>query len=725
MSVTSCMGRSAGLPVPLASPMKKLPGGMSIKKSKIRGEISNGMLCSGKELGITQDSEGIYILPKETPLGRDVSEYMNLKNWQFQIEVMPNRPDLLGMIGIAREVGAITGMSLKLPQLPTDDSFKKDSSEGVKVEVVDCELCPRYSAAIVRGIKVGPSPDWLVRRLTGAGLRSINNIVDVTNFVMLEWGQPLHAFDLSKVRGGTIVVRRAKPQEALQTLDGENRKLDATDLAICDISKPLALAGMMGGMESQITNNTKDILLESACFDSRNIRKTSKRLGFSTDSSYRFERGVDPQGVRKALLRAASLIEEIAQGKRAKDVIDVYPKEVKEEKIILKTAKIKKVLGLDISAQKAKAILEGLGMKVAFYGDVDLEVKCPSFRLDIKEDIDLIEEVARIYGYHLIPTTLPQTLAEPEFFDDKDALVGKMQNVLTGCGFTQMRNYSFIPKPENSLFLSNAQIDGDTLKVLNPISEDMSVMRQSLLPSILKNASYHRSRYMDSLKIFEIDKTFHVLNGRCEERMSLAALATGRDYPGRWDYKGREVDFFDIKGLFEELSEKLGLNGLTIKKGSSQRYMQPKVSVDIFDSKGRVGNMGLLKSEILDRYCIPQAYVLELQLDEIIKEYKKSFNYLPYSKYPPVERDVSLILDLEVDHEAIISSIRGHKCDFLKDITVFDLYTGTQVPKGKKSLSYRLVYQSADRTLIEEEVNKVHDNIVNKLLLDVKAELRK
>lgn len=709
--------------VPLAMVGAELPGGLKIKKSKIRGESSSGMLCSGKELGIDDDEEGIYILPGDTPLGRDLCEYLNLKNWSFELEITPNRADLLGMIGIARELGAICQKSIKYPSLPADDSSSKDSHAGVKVEIHDPDLCPRYTAAVVKGVKVGESPDWLKRRLEGAGVRSINNIVDITNFVMIEWGQPLHAFDLSKINGNKIVVRRAKAGEKLKTLDGETRKLEPNDLMICDGSGPVALGGIMGGEDSEISESTADILLESAYFDPKGIRRTSRRLGLTSDSSYRFERGIDPEGARKTLLRAVSLIEQFAKGKWEKGVIDVYPKPYKPNKILLRSDKVTKLLGVSIAPAKIKSILESLEMEVRSYGEVDFEVSVPTFRQDIVVDHDLIEEVARIYGYHLIPVTLPKTLAEPDFFDTQKQSVKKIERVLLGAGFMETRSYSFISPKDNSLFTgSDLEQDGETLKILNPINEDMSVMRQSLLPSLLRNLCHHRARNIEDLKLYEIDKTFHVFNRACSERTVACAVMTGKDFIDRWDYKARAFDFFDIKGIFEEIAEKLNLSDFVLKEGSSKGYLHPKMSMDIFFSEKMVGCFGQLHPDILLHYGMPAVYSLEILLGEVMTH--KTCEYEPFSKFPAVERDISMLVPKNVRHADILDAIAKIRNDLIRDIRIFDRYSGKQIPEGKKSLSYRIVYQSNSKTLKEDEVSKIHEKILASLSDEVKAELR-
>jgi len=543
---------------------------------------------------------------------------------------------------------------------------------------------------------------------------------------MLEWGQPMHAFDMSKIGGSRIIVRRAKPGEKLKTLDGETRVLDSTDLLICDISKPIAIGGVMGGEESEIGPGTKDVVLESAYFDPRTVRKTSKKLALQSESSYRFERGVCPHGVRKALLRAALLLEKYAGGKAEKSVIDLYPNEIKQNKIVLKSSRVEKLLGIKISPAKIKGILTGLEMDVKNYGDVDFEVTVPFFRGDITKDVDLIEEVARIYGYSQIPATLPETLPEPEFQRaDREALK-TIENILVGAGFRELKNYSFIHEEDNGLFTgSDPEREGETLKILNPISEEMSVMRQSLLPSLIKNLSYHRARNIEDLKIYEIDKTFHIFNHNCTERRCLTLAMMGKDYSDRWDYRGRKIDFYDVKGIFEEISTRFKLKRLAFKSGSSRKYLHPKLSADIFAGEKHLGALGMIHMDIANRFELDEAYILEIYLDEFLSILGKEVLYSTFSRFPAVERDISLVVDISVSHDEILKSMKGIKSELVKEIRLFDHYRGDQVPKGKKSLSYRIIYQSFERTLTDSEVQDIHEKMLDSLTQDVKAELRK
>ena len=539
-----------GMLAPVATIGATLPAGFTIKRARLRGETSHGMLCSEKELGLSEDAAGLMELPTDTPLGISLSEALGLDDIVFELEITPNRPDCLSMIGVAREIRAETGNTLKLPQVDFNEN-ETDIRETTSVTIEAPDLCPRYAARVIRGVKVGQSPAWLKHRLEAVGIGVINNIVDITNFVLMEYGQPLHAFDYHKLTENRIVVRRATAGENITTLDEVARELTPDMLVIADAEKPVALAGIMGGYDSEIIETTADVLLESAYFNPSGIRATAKALGISTEASYRFERGADPGAVLAALDRAAQLIAELAGGSICKGIVDVYPGEQPLRQIQLRPERVNFILGTALDTSEMVQILSDLGFDVKANGTGDYHVTVPTFRSDLTREIDLIEEVARVYGYDNIPTTLPKGDIPVPAPNPSTEVRKRIKHFLFAAGMMEAINYSFCdPNCFDKIRFTDDDPCRDALKLRNPLSPEMSVLRTTLIPSLLENAQHNRNHQIDTIALFEIGSVF-TRNGAQKEPERVTGILAGQIGDGVYSNPYREPDFYDIKGLVE------------------------------------------------------------------------------------------------------------------------------------------------------------------------------
>ncbi|MEM7007954.1 MAG: phenylalanine--tRNA ligase subunit beta [Thermodesulfobacteriota bacterium] len=702
-------------------PGPKFEDGLKIKKAKIRGEVSEGMLCAENELGLGEESDGIIILPDHSEVGAPITDVLGLNDIVFEVGITPNRPDCLSVIGVAREVAALTGNTVKHPDETVEESGD-DINQIAKVELVDPEKCPRYSCRVINDVKIGPSPDWLKRRLEASDIRSINNVVDITNFVLLEYGQPLHAFDYDLLEDHKIVVRAATNGEILKTLDDVERKLTENDLLICDGKKPVALAGVMGGANTEVSENTKNVLLESAYFDPVTVRKTSKATGLRSESSYRFERGVDPNAVVKALNRAAELIRELGEGQIARGEIDQYPNPIAPNEVTLSLDRANKALGTNIKAEDINRIATGLEFEEVKAQNGEYTFKIPTFRVDITREIDLIEEAARLYGYNNIPTTLPQVAMSSDTLNTNKLVQDQLKQVLVASGFYEVINYSFEDHEMLSLVSKS-----DALKILNPLTTETSVMRTSMLPGILKNAVLNLNHQEQDLRLFEIGRVY-LPNQDSElpnEIRKIAALATGKRAPEFWGKE--EFDFFDFKSILERGFQALiRWEDVEFENAQEIGFLHPGKSALIKVGDRELGYIGELHPDLSEKLDISnKVYVLEIDLDQIsaiAKDKTKSFKPLP--KFPSVRRDIALIVDESVPASGILEEINKIGSNLIEDAAIFDVYTGEHVDEGKKSVAVSLQLRAADKTLTEEEVNKVQEKTLKKLGLALGAELR-
>lgn len=703
-------------------PGEKFPEGMKIKKSKIRGEVSLGMLCAENELGLGTGDDGIMILPPDAQPGTRLIEALGLEDTVIEVGVTPNRADCLSLLGIAREVGAMLGRGVTYPEARVSESAG-DVHELASVEIRDTEGCQRYSCRVIRGVTIGPSPPWLVRRLEASGLRPVNNVVDATNYVLLELGQPLHAFDYDLLAGGAIVVRAAGEGEKMVTLDGEERTLSPEDLLICAGERPVALGGVMGGAETEVSAQTANILLESACFSPVRVRKTSRRTGLRSESSYRFERGVDPNGVTRALDRTAALIIELAGGKAAKGVIDAYPVPREPLELDLRVERANAVLGTDIPEGRMAEILASIGMEATPDGGGTVSVRVPTFRVDVEREIDLIEEIARLYGYGEIPTTVPPAAMKTEHYGDRRPFEERIRGVMAGAGFLEVINFSF-DDPEASRPFSPAEPVG----ILNPLSSESSVMRTSLLPALLKNVSMNLNRQEGDLRLFELGRCFeaHEGGGLPDESYHLACAVTGSGGVELWS--AGEADFFDLKGVLENLFDSMSLGReVNFAPGPEVGFLHPGISAALVAGDTPLGLAGELHPSYQEKLGLRQrVFIFELNLDRLYAIKARGgrvFNPVP--RYPSLRRDVALIVDEDLLAGGILEEIERMKSSQIEDAFVFDVFSGGTVEKQKKSVAISLILRSAEKTLTDDEANEVQEKVLKRLQKTLGTELRK
>ena len=720
-----------GMLAPVATIGATLPIGLTIKSAKLRGETSQGMLCSEKELGLSDDAAGLMELPTGTPLGTTLSEALRLDDVVFELEITPNRPDCLSLIGVAREIRAETGNPLKLPSGDLKES-ETDIQELTSVTINAPDLCPRYAARVIQGVKVGESPAWLQQRLESVGVGVINNIVDVTNFVLMEYGQPLHAFDYHKLTENRIVVRRATDGEKLTTLDEVERELATDMLVIADAENPVALAGIMGGYDSEITETTCDILLESAYFNPSSVRATAKALGISTEASYRFERGADPGVVITALDRAAQLITELAGGTICEGVVDVYPGEQPLTRIQLRPERVNFVLGTTIEIAEMVQILNRLEFDVETSGDV-YQVTVPTFRSDVTREIDLIEEIARVYGYDNIPTALPKGDIPVPPPNPKTEVHNRIRRFLLAAGMMEAVNYSFCdPNCFDKIRLNASDPLRDTVKLRNPLSPEMSVLRTTLLPSLLENAQHNRNHQIDTIALFEIGSVFihNNQNGRSDLRIAtleperVTGILAGQIGEGIYSNPYRQPDFFDVKGLVEGILEVCGIADYTLQKADTPTF-HPGRNAAVLLGNRQLGTFGEAHPQVLENYDLPyKAYLFEFDLEGLVDAAVFAKRFEPISIYPKVARDLAIVVDKEILSDMPTELIYTTGGDVVESVRLFDVYEGEQVPEGKKSLAYTITYHSATETLTDKAVNALHDKVVKRLNQELGAELR-
>ncbi len=640
----------------------------------------------------------------------------------IEVDLTPNRSDCHSVIGIAREVSALTGGRFKSPDISVKES-EGDINSLISVAVEAPQLCPRYTARIIRDVKVKPSPSWLEKKVIAVGLRPINNIVDVTNYILWEMGQPLHAFDYSCIRGKKIIIRNAHKNESLTTLDEKKHNLTEDSLVIADSERAVALAGVMGGGNSGVTQATRDILLESAYFNPISIRRTSRKHGIFTDSSYRFERGVDNEGVVAALDRAANLIAELSEGKVVKGRIDCYPKKISYPQIDLRISRTNKILGISLSREQILNILNRLMFTTKVIDDDKIRVNVPSFRKDIEREIDLIEEIARLHGYEKILKTIPSSKVSVSVSTRNQVFEKEIRNILISLGLTEVINYSFIDeKYFDTINISQDDPLRKTIKLRNPLSQNWSVMRTTLLPGIINTAVFNINRGIYDVGIFEIGKVF-IPNERLPvEKMMIGCAVTEKVEKKIWS-KG-ERDFYYLKGLVESLLGRLNIHDIEFFPVNLS-YIHPQKGACVKINNEDIGYLGELSPAAAEGFDLKEKlYVFELSFDKIITKVvtEKKYTHLP--KYPSIYRDIAIVLDNHIKAEDVYKIIRETDNSILKEINLFDYYEGKQIPAGKKSLAYSLVYRLDERTLTEEDINPIHEKVIKNLKDKLGAVLR-
>lgn len=649
----------------------------------------------------------------------------------LDIDITANRPDCLGIIGIAREVEAILSGSsgsskgVVLPLSKFKES-KEKTADQVKVIIQDKSECQRYVARVIRGVKIKESPLWLQNRLKALGLRPINNVVDVTNYVLMEYGQPLHAFDFDKIKGRKIIVRHARENEEMVTLDEVRHKLDRTILVIADEERPQALAGLMGGKESEVTGASTNILLESAWFEPTVIRRASKKIGLVTPSSYRFERGVDQEAVLSASRRAAGLIQELAGGEVLRGEVDVYPYPFKPAKIYLRLRRIKDILGLEIEKSRIRTILKSLGLKVE-KSETDLwRIQIPGFRRDLSLEIDIIEEIARHFGYNRIPAALPEMVIKPGQREFNYQVYEKVRDIISSIGFQEVVNFSFHSLKElEDIRPGPEREEGAPIPLKNPLSEEQAVLRLSLAPGLLATLVLNLNRGEDNIKIFEVGKTFFFkTSNEPEEKYSLGALVLGEARPPHWGGAAPEMDFYGLKGAVELLLERLGVDEVSFEPGAVS-YLSPDSSSLILVGDKKVGWLGQVRSNILGLYDIKaKVFLFEICLDDFISSMRKAVHFKELPRFPASFRDISLIVPEGLPSSKLISAIKGSGGEYLESVEVLDLYRGGQIPPGHLSLTYRLSFRLPQRTLTDEEVDNLQSRIISHLTTNFSIQLR-
>lgn len=812
--ICGAQNHQPGDKVPLILPNHALPlkpgekEPFVIKERKVFGITSQGMMCSPRELGLSDDAEGLLILPKDAKVGQPFAEHLGRSGGDvvFDLEVTPNRPDLNSVIGIAREIAAVSGTELRIPEIQIPQSeVRADSLVSVRIEAPD--LCPRYTARVVRGVKIGPSPEWLRTTLEKVGVRSINNVVDVTNYVMLECGQPLHAFDYSLIARGSgtefqpvvagqassltsatgtgtsdrkpalhgrqdacpaIVVRRAQDGELFVTLDGQKRTLSSEMLLIADERKGIALAGIMGGQNTEINEATRDVLIESAYFSPTNIRRTSKALGLRSESSYRFERGADIGNTEWASRRAAQLILETAGGELADGLVDAYPTLAEPKRITLRYAKTDQLLGVAISPAMQLRLLERLGLRqaegesptrvpfveaspdtvsllskqvIAAGAQPSVTVVVPTWRVDLKRETDLIEEIERLYGLEKIPATPPRGAIGSNSFDAVHDQIAEVRRILCGLGLNEAQGQTLISKSDCH------HPNVETLVMLaNPLSSDMDVLRPSLLPGLIHSLRHNVARKNYDVALFEIGRVFHRSSGAdlpsrgskvkaghgdkgvclLREERRLAIALTGRRNPVYWSGEEREAKFdvYDLKGMIEELLEQFGVRGASYaRRAESSDIFLESASIQL--GKHPLGELGQLSPVVARKMDLRDAVLLaELNLDLLLSRRSASRSFKPLPPFPGIRRDVAMLVPESTTHETIMQTVKAAKPANLETVELFDVFRGRNVPGGQKSLAYAFTYRSAEKTLTDAEVNAEHERMIEQFKQKLPAVIR-
>lgn len=725
--VCGAQNYKSGDKVALAQLGATLPGDFRIKRSKIRGEESCGMLCSEKELGLADESAGIMVLSADLALGTPVFEALGIKDTVFEIGLTPNRADCLSVIGVAREIAAKLGKKVRYAThvVPEGDT---DIAAVASVEIVDPDLCPRYAARYISGCTIAPSPQWLVNRLKALGQRSINNVVDITNYVLMEYGHPLHAFDFRQLAGGSIIVKRAADGERFTTLDGQERLLSSADLTIRDAGRAVALAGIMGGENSEIAADTTNILLESACFNPSAIRLSSKKLGIHTESSHRFERGADINIVTTALDRAAALTAELSGGTIAKGIIDVFPAPPATKKIIFRIARAAEIIGVAFDEQTIRNIFTSLEFSVAPVGEGILEVIVPFFRVDIEREIDLVEEVARLYGFENIPVTMPVA----EIFSDRipraQQLERQIKNLLVGEGFNEVINFSFSSHNDIlKLNLPPTDRRSAAVALLNPLVDEHAVMRTTLLPALLQTTARNFSLRNLNLRLFEMRRVYWINPGADlpAEPLHVAGVLTGLRAPEGWNQTKEQVDFYDVKGIVEAVAGLFNLSQLSFMQGGVEPFYHPGKSAAVLCNDTLIGTLGEIHPDVQEAFELDKAvHYFELDFAKLVELSSDFLTAKTPSRFPDTYRDIAMLVAGETPSAAVVECIKTVKSDKVTSIEIFDLYTGDKIPAGMKSLALRVRYGSTERTLTDEDVGKIHQKIIDALIVGLQVTLR-
>ncbi|MED4969437.1 phenylalanine--tRNA ligase subunit beta [Parageobacillus toebii] len=704
-----------------------LPGNLKIKRAKLRGEESNGMICSLQELGVESKlvpkeyADGIFVFPSDAPVGADALELLNLDDEVLELGLTPNRADCLSMIGVAYEVAAILGRDVKLPTIELQEN-NENVHDYISVRVDAPQDNPLYAGRIVKNVKIGPSPLWMQTRLIAAGIRPHNNVVDITNYILLEYGQPLHAFDYDRLGSKEIVVRRAKAGETIVTLDDTKRTLTEDHLVITNGTEPVALAGVMGGANSEVRDDTTTVFIESAYFTSPVIRKASKDHGLRSEASTRFEKGIDPARTREALDRAAALMAEYAGGEVVGGVVEVNTLKEKEVTVTITLDRINRVLGTMITKDEVATILTNL--QFAFTEDNGtFTITVPSRRRDISIEEDIIEEVARLYGYDRLPATLPVAEAKPGKLTPYQAKRRQVRRYLEDVGLFQAITYSLTSEEKAMMF---ALETAEPIRLALPMSEERSVLRQSLLPHLLEVASYNRARQVENVAVYETGAVY-LANGENElpsEKERLAGVLTGVWHAHLWQSEKKAVDFYVAKGILDGLFELLGLTNRIEYKQAKREHMHPGRTAHILLDGKTIGFVGQLHPVVQKEYDLKETYVFELALTDLLNAEVEDIRYSPIPRFPSITRDIALVVDENVVAGELQKAIIEAGGELLKEVSIFDVYQGDRLPDGKKSIAFSLRYYDPERTLTDEEVTAVHEKVIQAVEQQFGATLR-
>ncbi len=694
-----------------------LPGDFKIKKAKVRGVESEGMLCSEVELGIGTEAEGISILAEDAPIGQDIRTHLGLNDVIFELEITPNRPDCLSHIGIAREVAAYYDRKVKYP---TADMRTLTGPAGINVDIDDEARCKRYTTRILKNVKVGESPEWLKRRLKAIGLRPINNIVDVTNYIMFEYNQPMHAFDNNKLEGSKIIVREATKGEKITTLDGEERELNNGELVIADEKKAVAIAGVMGGENTEVDENTTEILLEVAYFTPENIRKTAKNLGLSSDSSYRFERGIDVDNTLTVLERASSLIQSITDCDIVADYVDAYIDPYTPREVSLDMEKLNRFVGKEIELETVGQILNGLNMQIKTMGDNKILVTPPSYRNDITRSADLYEEIIRMYGFENIEDKMPIENIKAGTVDEEFETTDISKKHLRDMGLQEVINYSFIPRG----ILEKLKVEAETIDIKNPINEDMVTLRPTLMYGLLSNIRDNFNRNITDLKIFEVSRTFTKAEVLADEVVKVGIALAGREERDLWEAKPEAYDFYDLKGYVEGFLTDMGMTRYQLRRTENKSY-HPGRAVDIFIGRDYIGSFGEVHPDVAEVMGISKerVYLAELELAKVVKYGKTKVKYEKIVKYPAVNRDLAILMDRDTLVGDMIGDIKKSS-KLIESVSLFDIYVGDKVEADKKSVAINILMRKATGTLEENEVTATVEKILGLIKKKYKGEIR-
>ena len=724
--VTGANNIKVGDIVPVAKDGSELPGGKKIKKGELRGVESCGMMCSVGELGLDinqypgQIEHGIMILPKkyEKDLGKDIVDVLDLKEDIIDFEITPNRPDCLSIEGLGRETAVSLGKEFKNPRKNIDELKVEDKKEleGLKVDITAPDLCYRYIARIVKNVKIEPSPEWMVKRLNACGMRSINNIVDITNYVMLEMGQPMHAFDINSIEGKHITVRRAKNNEKITTLDEQERILDENDLVIADDKKPVAIAGVMGGLNSEIEKDTETVVFESAVFYGGAVRKTAKKVGLRTESSSRFEKGLSPENALRAVNRAVELVEMLNAGKAVDGKIDVYPTKQKVNKIKLDVERINNLLGTKISKQDMIDILEKLDIKVE-----NALVIPPYFRQDIEQLADVAEEVLRFYGYDKLETTLIKADTTLGVRNKEQKIEQKIEDVLVNNGLSEIYTYGFVSEKDLEKANISEELKHTAITIKNPLSDEYKLMRPSTIPSMMQTLATNANKKNQNVKLYDISRSYKNINNEVENGeipLQENILTLG--------VYGDNLDFYTLKGLVENVLETVSVNRYDIEKETKNGSYHPGRCANIKVGIDTIATFGEVHPEVLENYGIEKrAYLAELNLTKITKYSRNNKKYVEVPKFPAVERDIAIIVDENIEVGQIEKTIAKKAKKILEKAELFDIYRNEKLGENKKSVAYALTFRAKNKTLNDDEVNEVMENVIKELEKSLGAELRK